>query len=210
MLIITFCFFLSSKGQNVEFETQLFQMDDSATVLFKAEKYNEAFPTLIEDCLRSEGKLCFSVYKYNRDERNSFPVYHAHGVVFRNSEPGFQQEIVLTGNDYHRVYSEVFDWFYVEQLHALTRCTCFFIGLSLNDPNLRRLLEIAKRNISKSVRHYVFLERKSAYDEIKKSWNRLPNKREYACGFKAKVTWCKGNDEHRKLPKLQKLLIAKE
>ena len=98
------------------------------------------YDTLIENCLKAKGKSCFSVYKNSRDESNSFPVYHVHGVVFQNSEPSSQEEIVLTEDDYHRVYSEVFDWSNVEQLHALTRCTCFFIGLSLNDQNLRRLL----------------------------------------------------------------------
>lgn len=60
-----------------------------------------------------------------------------------NSEPIYKEEIVLIENDNHRIYSEVFDWSNVEQLRALTRCTCFFAGLSLKDPNLRRLLEIA-------------------------------------------------------------------
>ena len=92
-------------------------------------------------------------------------MYHVHGIVFPKRENSSVEDIVLSENDYHRVYSEVFDWSNVEQLHALSRCTCFFIGLSLNDPNLRRLLEIAQRDSSKSVRHYVFLERKSAFDE---------------------------------------------
>ena len=111
------------------------------------------YDTLIEDCLREKGKSCFSVYKNSRDESNSFPVYHVHGIVFRKNDDGLPEDIVLTENDYHRVYSEVFDWSNVEQLHALTRCTCFFIGLSLNDPNLRRLLEIAQRDSGRSVRH---------------------------------------------------------
>ncbi len=37
------------------------------------------YDTLIEDCLRREGKPCFSVYKNNRDESNSFPVYMVQG-----------------------------------------------------------------------------------------------------------------------------------
>ena len=168
------------------------------------------YDTLIEDCLKAKGKSCFSVYKNSRDESNSFPVYHVHGVVFQNSEPGSQEEIVLTEDDYHRVYSEVFDWSNVEQLHALTRCTCFFIGLSLNDPNLRRLLEIAQRGSGKSVRHYVFLERKSAYDEIEKAEKDFQTREDMLADLGLNVIWYKGNDEHRELPELLKLFITKK
>ncbi len=165
------------------------------------------YDTLIEDILRAKGKSCFSVYKNSRDESNSFPVYHVHGVVFQNNKPGLQEEIVLTEDDYHRVYSEVFDWSNVEQLHALTRCTCFFIGLSLNDPNLRRLLEIAQRDSGKSVRHYVFLERKSAYDEIEKSEKDFQIREDMLADLGLNVIWYKGDDCHKELPVLLKQFI---
>ncbi len=165
------------------------------------------YDTLIEDCLRAKGKSCFSVYKNNRDESNSFPVYHVHGIVFHNNSNGLPEDIVLTENDYHRVYSEVFDWSNVEQLHALTRCTCFFIGLSLNDPNLRRLLEIAQRDSGKSVRHYAFLERKSAYDEIGKAEKDFQTREDMLADLGLNVIWYKGNNEHKELPELLKRFL---
>lgn len=167
------------------------------------------YDTLIEDCLKGKGKSCFSVYKNSRDESNSFPIYHVHGIVFRENESELPEDIVLTEDDYHRMYSEVFDWSNVEQLHALTRCTCFFIGLSLNDPNLRRLLEIAQRGSSKSVRHYVFLERKSAYNELEKTQKDFQTKEDMLADLGLNVIWYKGNDEHRELPMLLKLFITK-
>ena len=166
------------------------------------------YDTLIEDCLRAKGKSCFSVYKNSRDESNSFPVYHVHGIVFRKNGNGLSEDIVLTENDYHRVYSEVFDWSNVEQLHALTRCTCFFIGLSLNDPNLRRLLEIAQRGSSKSVRHYAFLERKSAYDEIEKAEKDFQTREDMLADLGLNVIWYKGNDCHKELPVLLKRFVT--
>ncbi len=166
------------------------------------------YDTLIEDCLKAKGKSCFSVYKNSRDESNSFPVYHVHGIVFRKNESEQPEDIVLTEDDYHQVYSEVFDWSNVEQLHALTRCTCFFIGLSLNDPNLRRLLEIAQRGSSKSVRHYVFLERKSEYDETGKTEKDFQIRENMLADLGLNVIWYKGDDEYRELPKLLKLFIT--
>lgn len=160
------------------------------------------YDTLIEDCLKTKGKTCFSVYKNSRDESNSFPVYHVHGIVFRKNDNELPEDIVLTEKDYHRVYSEVFDWSNVEQLHALTRCTCFFIGLSLNDPNLRRLLEIAQRDTSKSVKHYVFMERKSAYDELEKAEKDFQTREDMFADLGLNVIWYKGNDEHKELPML--------
>ena len=167
------------------------------------------YDTLIEECLKREGRPCFSVYKNNRDERNSFPVYHVHGIVFRNSVPKVQEEIVLTEDDYHRVYSEVFDWSNVEQLHALTRCTCFFIGLSMNDPNLRRLLEIAQKDSGKSVRHYVFLERESSYDELEKAEKDFKIREDILADLGLKVIWYKGKDNHKELPELLKRFVKK-
>lgn len=167
------------------------------------------YDTLIEDSLRTRGKPCFSVYKNSRDESNSFPIYHVHGIVFRKNDSKLPEDIVLTENDYHRVYSEVFDWSNVEQLHALSRCTCFFIGLSLNDPNLRRLLEIAQRDSSKSVRHYVFLERKSAFDEKEKAEKDFQTREDLLADLGLNVIWYKGNDEHKELPELLKRFISK-
>lgn len=167
------------------------------------------YDTLIEDCLRTKGRSCFSVYKNSRDESNSFPIYHVHGIVFRKNDSKLPEDIVLTENDYHRVYSEVFDWSNVEQLHALSRCTCFFIGLSLNDPNLRRLLEIAQRDSSKSVRHYVFLERKSAFDEKEKAEKDFQTREDLLADLGLNVIWYKGNDEHKELPELLKRFISK-
>lgn len=165
------------------------------------------YDTLLEDCLKKAGKHCFSVYKNNRDESNSFPVYHVHGIVFSERGNSSVEDIVLTEYDYHRVFSEVFDWSNVEQLHALTRCTCFFIGLSLNDPNLRRLLEIAQRDSSKSVRHYVFLERKSAYEDIEKAEKDFQIRENMLADLGLNVIWYKGNDCHKELPELLKRFV---
>lgn len=160
------------------------------------------YDTLLEDCLKKTGKHCFSVYKNNRDESNSFPVYHVHGIVFPERGNSSVEDIVLTEDDYHRVYSEVFDWSNVEQLHALTRCTCLFIGLSMNDPNLRRLLEVAQRDSGKSVRHYAFLERKSAYNEKNKMERDFQTREDMLADLGLSVIWYNGNDNHKELPEL--------
>lgn len=108
------------------------------------------YDTLIEENLDKKEIKNYSVYKYNRSDNSVLPVYHVHGIIFRKNSENVPENIVLSEEDYHEKYSQVFDWSNVEQLHTLTRNTCLFIGLSMKDPNLRRLLEIAKKRLWKS------------------------------------------------------------
>lgn len=88
---------------------------------------------------------------------NTLPIYHVHGIIPRK---GSVDTVVFSEEEYHKVYSDSYHWSNVEQLHALSRMHCFFVGLSMNDPNLRRLLDIAQRmNKSNGDCHYAFLKR---------------------------------------------------
>lgn len=158
------------------------------------------YDTLIEEGLNNIGKRSFSIYKNNRGEGNDFPIYHVHGIVYRNSFSDAFEDIVLSEEDYHDVYSQVFDWSNVEQLHALTRCTCFFIGLSLKDPNLRRLLEIAKKRSGKSVRHYAFLERTSFSDNVEVREKDFEIRENLLADLGLNVIWYEGGNYHKELP----------
>lgn len=75
---------------------------------------------------------------------------------------------VLSEEQYHEVYANAYNWGNVELLHALNRTTCFFIGLSMNDPNLRRILEISHNEAADQTRHYAFLARQQNFDTEKK------------------------------------------
>lgn len=162
------------------------------------------YDTLIEETLKKRRRRCFSVYRNNRDENNSFPIYHVHGIIFPEINSNQIEEVVLSEEDYHRIYSEVFDWSNVEQLHALTRCTCYFIGLSMKDPNLRRLLEIAKRDSGTAVRHYVFLERKSFTTDSQKSKLDFQIRENIMADLGLNVIWYEGDNNHKELPELLK------
>lgn len=98
--------------------------------------------------------------KDNDIERNKFPIYHVHGILPYNEKARAGDTVastaVISEDDYHKLYEKAFHWSNVEQLHALQRCTCFFIGFSMSDPNLRRMLDTTKTN---DERHFVFLRR---------------------------------------------------
>lgn len=101
------------------------------------------------------------IFEKSRIGKEYTPIYHVHGVIPASSTgTSLKPDIVLTEDDYHKLYMHSYDWSNIEQLHALDRNTCFFIGLSMSDPNLRRLLDFshAKQEEDKPT-HYGFLKR---------------------------------------------------
>lgn len=100
------------------------------------------------------------IYENNRCLPNEKPIYHVHGYVPRNNY--IRSKPILSEKDYHELYKEAFHWTNVEQLHALNRNTCIFIGLSMQDPNLRRLLDISRGMLVDNMRdnpHFLFMQR---------------------------------------------------
>ncbi len=92
-------------------------------------------------------------------------VYHVHGYLPMNmDEISLEPNLIFSEEDYHRVYRDAFSWSNLAQLNALRENTCLFIGCSLTDPNLRRLLDVAARN-GESPRHYAFIKKKKTKDK---------------------------------------------
>lgn len=108
-----------------------------------------------------------SVDGHNRPLSNQFPIFHVHGFIPSEQDKSFDKNVVLSEDEYHALYNNSFHWSNIEQLHALVHTTCFFIGLSMKDPNLRRLLDIAQQRGSKDPVHYAFL-RRGEYKQPKK------------------------------------------
>lgn len=90
-------------------------------------------------------------------DHEKVPIYHVHGII---PEKGPADVVVFSEEEYHKRYSNSFHWSNIEQLHALSRKHCFFVGLSMTDPNLRRLLDAARSiNRTDTENHYAFLKR---------------------------------------------------
>lgn len=176
------------------------EMDKAIHDIFYCNKSNITSPTIktICDIVKKKKNLVTGIITYNYDdlieqrlskikvknysvcENNepdvSFPVCHVHGLLSQYNP--ISSTIVLSEKEYHEIYSRAFHWSNVEQLHALQRTNCFFIGLSMTDPNLRRLLDIAKGegDTRKSdVRHFAFIDK----DEIGNSFNNPKERDEY-------------------------------
>lgn len=116
------------------------------------------YDMFMEEALDKESVLYKTVFDKGATSAKDLPVYHLHGFISRDSNAPYSSP-VLSEREYHRLYSNDFHWSNVELLHALTRNTCFLVGLSMSDPNLRRLLDIARFDDDGQPRHFIFMRR---------------------------------------------------
>lgn len=133
----------------------------------------------------------FSVDGRNRPTAYQFPVFHVHGFIPSEEDKSYDMNVVLSEDEYHALYNNAFHWSNIEQVHAMVQTTCFFIGLSMKDPNLRRLLDIAQQRGSGNPSHYAFL-RRGEYKQPQKAERIF-----YEMGVN--VIWY---ERHNQLPKL--------
>lgn len=127
------------------------------------------FDSILETYLEKEKIKYYPVFNNNAPQAGLLPVYHVHGFIPMGKGRIDTPMPVLSEEQYHEVYANAYNWGNVEQLHALNRTTCFFVGLSMNDPNLRRILEISHNEADEQTRHYVFLVRQQNFDTEKKN-----------------------------------------
>lgn len=165
------------------------------------------YDDLVETALRAKSIKAVSVYSKNRTFIDEFPVYHVHGLVTREEE-GIISELVLSEEEYHERYREVYDWSNVVQLHALDRTSCFFIGLSMKDPNLRRLLDFSNKDTDGEIHHYAFLKREKLYsneEDNEKNRKHIYIIEEQYANLGVKIIWY---DDHAEVPELLRKIIA--
>jgi hypothetical protein len=115
------------------------------------------FDCLVEDNLHTASipnKAIFSE-ALNHDP-NEMPIYHVHGFLPRTGEIDEDTELVFSEDAYHSQFIDPFSWSNLIQLNKLTQNTCLFVGISLTDPNMRRLLDVAwRKNPGKRLSHYI-------------------------------------------------------
>ena len=115
------------------------------------------FDCLVEDNLTGASipnKAIFSE-AINHDP-NEMPIYHVHGYLPRSGDVAETTELVFSEDAYHSQFIDPFSWSNLIQLNKLTQNTCLFVGISLTDPNMRRLLDVAwRKNPGKRLRHYI-------------------------------------------------------
>jgi hypothetical protein len=105
-------------------------------------------------------------------DNNVLKIHHVHGFLPRNGNIGNENKITLGEFVYHEQYSNTYSWNNIVQINKFRDKTCLFIGTSLADPNIRRLLDIAKTQKKSTKFHYIF-KKKTNKIWLKNSINKL-------------------------------------
>lgn len=131
---------------------------------------NYNYDSLFESYL-IENDLRFSVLWDNKSKckKNTLTIYHPHGYLKLGGGPS--TSIILAENEYHKESSEPYSWANLIQTKLLCNSTCIFIGVSMTDPNLRRLLH-ATHGVFQG-KHFAFLSKDSSKKESKKMYESL-------------------------------------
>jgi hypothetical protein len=81
------------------------------------------------------------------------PVLHVRGYL-PSTKPIPEADLVFTEDEYHRVSFSPFHCSQTELVSLLRNYTVLFVGLSMSDPNLRRLLD-ASHSPNSGTNHYL-------------------------------------------------------
>ncbi len=159
------------------------------------------YDDLLETALSNKNIKYQTIFNGNsRVKKNHLPIFHVHGIIPFNGEEYIGNEVILSEDSYHNLYNAPYTWANIEQMHALRCSTCLFIGMSMKDPNLRRLLDAAsdQENTSNGIVHYAFLQRtKLSNGELTKRNEETMDQMFLDLGVN--VIWY---DEHEELPGL--------
>lgn len=107
-----------------------------------------------------EKYFSYEKYKifYNEEDEigNLIPIYHIHGYLPYDQDISkkYKDSIKLIEDDYNFLYNNPYSWQIETQLEAFRKNNCLFVGCSLTDPNIRRLLKIA---MGSQKRHYAIM-----------------------------------------------------
>lgn len=125
------------------------------------------FDDLIEEKLTREKidyKTIFT--EGERFKEEEIPIYHPHGFLPRNKHLTSKNDVVFSEDAYHSQFIDPFSWSNLVQLNHLNNSTCVFIGISLTDPNMRRLLDVSIRKNGKGEKNHYIIKKRYTIEEL--------------------------------------------
>lgn len=120
------------------------------------------FDDLLEQALTQRGVPHHVVHDDTRRRDEGLPIVHPHGFLPRAGEPS--ESLVFTEDDYHRLTESTFHWALTRIVTHLREQTVLFLGLSMSDPSLRRLLDAGHRRGDRPA-HWQVQRRHAVRDE---------------------------------------------
>ena len=128
---------------------------------------NFNFDDLIEEKLGEEKIEFKSIFSEGeRVKETEFPIFHPHGFLPRKKRLTSKNEIVFSEDAYHSQFIDPFSWGNLIQLNHLNNNTCLFLGVSLTDPNMRRLLDVSIRKNGKGEKNHYIIKKKYKISDL--------------------------------------------
>jgi hypothetical protein len=103
----------------------------------------------------------YSVWKEDTIVAGCLPIYYPHGYLPLGGGP--KCDVILSEGDYLQESINPYSWANMVQVKAFSNYSCVFIGVSMTDPNLRRLLRISSE--TSPMYHFCFLPIESKRDQ---------------------------------------------
>lgn len=120
------------------------------------------YDDLLEEAYEQNGITCRPVIEGDElpSPSDDVLIFHPHGFLPRSAPTlmDSDERIIISEDDYHELYSAHFCWPNMIQVRLLMSFSILFIGCSLVDPNIRRLLDICKR-VQGGNKYYALLRR---------------------------------------------------
>lgn len=152
-------------SNKISFETNL--LNALSTICKPQRAYNGIkniitynFDDLIEQNFTEREIEFNSIYRdIDLPSLDKLNIYHVHGYLPQTNDIAHEDmNLVFSEEDYHKIYHDAYSWSNLTQLNAFRDSTCLFIGCSLTDPNLRRLLDVASRS-REEARHFAIIKK---------------------------------------------------
>lgn len=91
-------------------------------------------------------------------------IYHVHGLLpyDKYDQPKYTDSLIFNESEYYYLYNNPYSWNIAKQLHDFKFNTCIFIGISLNDPDMKRLLELASNYMKFN---FIFIKKEKEYSD---------------------------------------------
>jgi SIR2-like domain len=156
---------------------------DALVALVRAERdvkgvqaiVNYNYDSLVDEKLRRENVRCVTVRSgHDRVPPGAVPCYHVHGVlpldVLDRPKPNQRGigNFVFSEDEYHAEYTDPYKWSNMTQMSLLGRYAGLFVGLSMEDPNIRRLIDVTHRQYPE-ISNYAILTRKRSLSRSRDS-----------------------------------------
>lgn len=136
---------------------------------FKIITYN--YDNHLEHKLMKIGVKHKSIFDMDDRINNELSIYHVHGYMPFSAKKSdnrllfYGKSVKLTEDDYNNLYNDAYCWQIGIQLMAFRESTCIFIGSSLTDPNIRRLLRMVNKEKKK---HYALMVKEATQSNFER------------------------------------------